>query len=264
MRLQNKVAVVFGAGQTAGETIGNGRATAVLFAREGAKVLLVDRDETSVLETKKMIEAEGGQASTAVADVINELEVKAAIDQAVSEYGRIDILHNNVGIGRNDTGPSHMTEEIWDTIMDVNVKGAVFACKHVLPIMRAQQSGSIINISSVAAVCAVGIVAYKASKAALNAYSHSVAMGNAKYGVRSNVIMPGLMDTPMAVEGYAAAQDMAREDVRAARNARVPLQQQMGTAWDVAHAAVFLASDEAKFITAVELPVDGGQSAKIG
>jgi len=227
-------------------------------------VLLVDRDETSVLETKKMIEAEGGQASTAVADVINELEVKAAIDQAVSEYGRIDILHNNVGIGRNDTGPSHMTEEIWDTIMDVNVKGAVFACKHVLPIMRAQQSGSIINISSVAAVCAVGIVAYKASKAALNAYSHSVAMGNAKYGVRSNVIMPGLMDTPMAVEGYAAAQDMAREDVRAARNARVPLQQQMGTAWDVAHAAVFLASDEAKFITAVELPVDGGQSAKIG
>jgi NAD(P)-dependent dehydrogenase (short-subunit alcohol dehydrogenase family) len=162
MRLQDKVAVVFGAGQTVGETIGNGRATAILFAREGAKVLLVDRDETSVLETKKMIEAEGGQASTAVADVINELEVKAAIDQAVSEHGRIDILHNNVGIGRNDTGPSHMTEEIWDTIMEVNVKGAVFACKHVLPIMRVQQSGSIINISSVAAVCAVGIVAYKA------------------------------------------------------------------------------------------------------
>jgi NAD(P)-dependent dehydrogenase (short-subunit alcohol dehydrogenase family) len=264
MRLQDKVAVVFGAGQTAGETIGNGRATAILFAREGAKVVLVDRDEASVLETKMMIAAEGGHASTAIADVINEGQVKAAIDQVMGKHGRIDILHNNVGIGRNDTGQTHMTEEIWDTTMDVHLKGVVFACKHVLPIMRAQQSGSIINISSIAAVCAVGIIAYKASKAALNAYNHSVAMGNAKYGIRANVIMPGLMDTPMAVEGYVKATDMAREDVRAARNARVPLQQHMGTAWDVAHAAVFLASDEAKFITGVELPVDGGQRAQIG
>ncbi len=264
MRLEDKVAVIFGAGQTPGETIGNGRATAVLFAREGAKIVLADRDPVSLQETEQMITDEGGLASSAVCDVLNEDQVKSVIDQAMSTHGRIDILHNNVGIGRNDTGPASMTEEIWDTIMDVNVKGAMFACKHCLPIMRQQQSGSIINISSVAAICAVGIVAYKASKAALNAYTHSVALGNAKHGIRANIIMPGLMDTPMAVEGNVKAQGKSRNEIRAQRDARVPLKQQMGTAWDVAYAALFLASDEAKFITGVELPVDGGASARIG
>ena len=264
MRLEGKTAVIFGAGQTPGETIGNGRATALLFAREGAKLVLADRDPDSLAETVRLIGDEGGEAAGLDCDVLSEDRVRAVIEHAVAAHGRIDILHNNVGIGRNDTGPTHMTEEIWDSIMDVNVKGAMFACKHALPVMRQQQAGSIINISSVAAVSAVGITAYKASKAALNAYTHSVAMGNARHGIRANVIMPGLMDTPMAVEGNVRAQGKSRAEIRAQRDARVPLQQKMGSAWDVAYAALFLASDEAKFITGVNLPVDGGASARIG
>ncbi len=148
--------------------------------------------------------------------------------------------------------------------MAVNVKGAMLTCKHVLPIMRAQESGSIINISSVAAMCSMSIVAYKSSKAALNAYTHSVAVTNAAHGVRVNAILPGLMDTPMAVEGFAEAMGQTVEETRAQRDARVPLKKQQGTGWDVAYAALFLASDEAKFITGIELPVDGGQRALIG
>ena len=131
-------------------------------------------------------------------------------------------------------------------------------------ILRQQLSGSIINISSVAAVCSVGIVAYKASKAAVNALTHSIAMGNARYGIRANVIMPGLMNTPMAIEGISAARGVTKQQLIAERDARVPLGGKMGSAWDVAYAALFLASDEARFITGVMLPVDGGQSARIG
>jgi len=262
-RLVDKVAIVAGAGQTPGETIGNGRACALRFAQEGARVLCVDHRVESAEETAALIRAAGGEAVTRAADVTSEAECEELVAECVHTYGRIDILHNNVGIGTHDTSPSLMTEEIWDGIMNTNLKGVVFATKHVLPVMREQGSGSIINISSVAAVCAVGIVAYKASKAALNAYTHSVAMGNAKYGIRANVIMPGLMDTPMAVEGFVAA-GRDREELIATRNSLVPLKGGMGTGWDVANAAVFLASDEARFITGVNLPVDGGQSARIG
>ena len=264
MRLKNKTAIVVGAGQTPGETIGNGRATAILFAREGAKVLVVDRNLDSALETKAMIEQEGGSATAFKADVTRDSDCGALVQACLDAYGRIDILHNNVGIAAGDAGPTHLSEEAWDLIFDVNLKSMFLTCKHVLPVMREQGSGSIVNISSVAAVCSVGMLAYKTSKAGVNALTHSIAMGNARYGIRVNAIMPGLMNTPMAVKGLAEARGVPEEELARQRDAQVPLGAKMGTAWDVAYAALFLASDEAKFITGVLLPVDGGQSARIG
>ncbi|MFT7130287.1 MAG: NAD(P)-dependent dehydrogenase (short-subunit alcohol dehydrogenase family), partial [Gammaproteobacteria bacterium] len=218
MRLANKIAVVVGAGQTPGETIGNGRAAAILFAREGAKVLLVDRNVESALDTEAMIREEGGEASSMSADIVIESDCRAIAETAIERYGRIDVLQNNVGIGEGDAGPTKLDPEVWDKIMEVNVKGAFMTCKYVLPIMREQKAGSIINISSVAAQCSVGIVAYKTSKAALNAFTHSVALGNAKFGIRANVIMPGLMDTPMAIEGISVARGMSAEKLREQRD----------------------------------------------
>ena len=263
-RLRDKVAIVVGAGQTPGDTIGNGRATAIVFAREGARVVLVDRDLARARDTEAAIAAEGGHAAALEADVTRETDCRRLVDAVVSAHGRIDVLHNNVGIGGGDAGATVLEEEVWDRIMSVNVKGLFLTCKHVLPVMRRQRSGAIINISSIAAVCSVGIIAYKSSKAAVNAFSHSLALGNARYGIRVNVIMPGLMDTPMAIEGISQARGMGKDELRRERDAQVPLGGKMGTAWDVAYAALFLASDEARFITGVALAVDGGQSARIG
>ena len=198
-----------------------------------------------------------------VADVTDEAQCEAITETCVERYGRIDVLHNNVGIALNDSGPVSITEAVWDQIFDVNLKAIMFTCKHALPVMRKQGGGNIINISSIAAICEMGLVSYKASKAALNAYTHTLATGGAKFGIRANVIMPGLMNTPMAIEGYVAA-GHDRATLIEKRNASVPLLGAMGSAWDVANAALFLASDEAKFITGVCLPVDGGQSALIG
>lgn len=262
-RLADKVAVVVGAGQTPGETLGNGRATALRFAEEGARVLLVDRNEASAEETLALVRERGGEGSVCAADITREADAERIVATCRERYGCLDVLHNNVGIGTGDRGPTSMTEEVWDRIFATNLKGIMFVCKHALPVMREQGRGVITNISSVAAVCAVGIVAYKSSKAALNAYTHSLATGNARYGIRANVIMPGLMNTPMAIEGYVAA-GRDRAELVAARDAQVPLGRRMGDAWDVANAALFLASDEARFITGVSLPVDGGQSARIG
>ncbi len=262
-RLADKIAIVVGAGQTPGATIGNGRATAIRFAEEGATVLLVDRNADSAAETLALVEERGGVGSCLAADVTDAAQCRAITDTCVARYGRIDVLHNNVGIGLDDRGATGITEDAWDRIFDVNVKSVMLTCKYALPVMRDQRSGCIINISSIAAVCNIGLVAYKASKAALNAYTHSLATGGAKYGIRANVIMPGLMNTPMAIEGYVAA-GHDRETLIAERNASVPLGGAMGSAWDVANAALFLASDEARFITGVCLPVDGGQSALIG
>lgn len=263
-RLQDKVAIVVGAGQTPGETIGNGRATAVLFAREGARVMLVDIRLDSALETERMIAAEGGESFAFEANATDEESCRAVASACLERYGRIDILHNNIGVGSGDAGPAHLTEEAWDRILSVNMKSVFLMCKHVLPIMREQRSGVITNISSVAATCATGIIAYKTSKAGVNAFTHSLAMGNAKHGIRANAILPGLMNTPMAIENISKARGVPREKLIAARDSQVPLVQKMGTAWDVAYAALFLASDEARFITGVLLPVDGGQSARIG
>jgi len=262
-RLDAKIAIVVGAGQTPGQTIGNGRATAIRFGEEGARVLLVDRDEASAQETLTMMRERGGDGSVFVADVTSERQCAALIAACQQRYGRIDILHNNVGIGTGDRGATSITEEAWDRIFATNVKAVMFTCKHALPVMRGQGSGVITNISSVAAVCAVGLTAYKTSKAAVNAYTHALATGNARYGIRANVIMPGLMNTPMAIEGNVAL-GHDRSEVIARRDAQVPLGAKMGTGWDVANAALFLASDEAGFITGVCLPVDGGQAARIG
>ncbi len=262
-RLDGKTAVVVGAGQTPGDTIGNGRATAIRFAQEGAQVLCVDRDEASARETLEMIEREGGSGSVHRADVTVEAQCAEIAATCLARYGRLDVLHNNVGIGRGDRGVTTMTESVWNDILTTNLTSVMFVCKHAIPHMREQGSGAITNISSVAAVCAVGLVAYKTSKAALNAYTHALATANARFGVRANVISPGLMNTPMAIEGNVAA-GRDRDVVIAERNARVPLGARMGSAWDVANAALFLASDEAGFITGINLPVDGGQSARIG
>jgi len=264
VRLADKVGIVIGAGQTPGETIGNGRATALLFAREGARLLLVDRDLASVEETAAQVKEEGGECSVFEADITRESDCEALARQCVATYGRIDILHNNVGIGTGDAGPTTLTEEAWDHIFDVNLKGMFLTCKHVLPVMREQGSGAIINISSVAAVCSVGILAYKTSKAGVNALTHSLAIGNAKYNIRVNAIMPGLMNTPMAIEGISQARGISSDELVRQRDAQVPLGRKMGTGWDTAYAALFLASDEAGFVTGVCLPVDGGQSARIG
>ncbi len=262
-RLADKRCVVVGAGQTPGNTMGNGRATALRFAQEGARVICVDRNLASAEETVALIVAAGGTASALQADVSDEAQCQQLIAQSVSSLGGIDVLHNNVGIGTGDTGPTGMELEIWERIFRVNLTSVMQLCKYVLPVMREQGQGVITNISSVAAVCSVGIVAYKTSKAALNAYTHALAMGNAGRGIRANVIMPGLMNTPMAIEGNVAA-GADREALIERRNRSVPLGGQMGDAWDVANAALFLASEEARFITGVALPVDGGQSAKIG
>lgn len=264
MRLKDKVAIVVGAGQTPGDTIGNGRATATLFAREGARVVLVDYNHDSALETQALIEAEGGTCLSFKADVTRQEDCKAFVRAGVEAYGRVDILHNNVGIGGGDDEILSLTEESWDRIMTVNLKGMFLSSRSVLPLMREQRSGSIINISSIAAICSTGIVAYKTSKAGVNALTHQIALENAKYNIRANAIMPGLMNTPMAIEGISKARGVPKEDLIRQRDASVPLGGKMGTAWDVAYAALFLASDEAKFITGVMLPVDGGQSARIG
>ena len=264
MRLVDKVAIVIGAGQTPGETIGNGRATAVLFARNGARVLLVDRDESSAHETRAMIEQEGGIASVLRADITEEEEVRTIPAACVEAYGRIDILHNNVGIGSGDSGVTSMRREAWDHIYAVNVTAMMLTCKHVIPVMREQRSGAIVNISSVAAVANTGIAAYTTSKAAVNALTEHLAASNARFGIRVNAIMPGLLDTPMAIEGISAARGIDRNELRNQRALSVPLKQRMGTAWDAAYAALYLASDEAGFVTGVILPVDGGQRNRIG
>ncbi len=267
MRLKDKVAIVVGAGQAPGATdaIGNGRATALLFAREGAKVLAVDRSLEAAEETAEMIRAEGGEVATAIADVTDEAAVQAAIEACVAGYGRLDILHNNVGISV-EGGDAPITEietEAFDRIVAVNLRSVVYTCKHALPIMRAQGGGAIVNISSTAAIEDYPWVAYKATKAGMIAMTKQIAIQNAEYGVRANVILPGLMDTPMAVDRRAEIWGRPRAEVAAERDAKVPLGH-MGTGWDVAYAALFLASDEAKFITGVALPVDGGKTSRIG
>ena len=266
MLLENKIAVVVGGGQTPGEMIGNGRATAIELAREGAKVWVADQHIESARETVAMIEGEGGVARAGFVDVTDEPSIARMVADCHAAWGRIDILHNNVGVSLagGDAPVEEITADAFDRVTSINLRGMVLACKYALPIMRAQRSGVIINISSIAAVCSVGMLAYKTSKAGVNSLTHSLALGNARYGIRVNAIMPGLMNTPMAIEQISELRGVEREQLISERDAQVPLGAKMGTAWDIAYAALFLASDEAKFITGVVLPVDGGQSARIG
>ena len=257
-RVAGKVAIIVGAGQTPGETIGNGRATALLLAREGASVRVVDRDLASADETVSMIRAENGEASAFQADVTDAAAVMRLIEATVGQYGGLDILHNNVGasLALGDAPADEITEEAFDRSFTVNLKTHWLACKYALPALR-ERAGSIVNISSMAAWEAYPYLGYKTMKAAVIAMTENLAMANAQYGVRVNTILPGLINTPMAIEARVAA-GTPREEVVASRNKRIPLGRQMGSAWDVAYAALFLHSDEARFITGVALPVDGG------
>src|SRR6266436_991782 len=266
MRLAEKIAIVVGAGQGPGEGMGNGRATTLRFAREGAKIFAVDRSLASATETAELVADEGGECVPFAADVTQERTLAEAIGAARQRWGRVDILHNNVGvsIAGGDASPLEISEEAFDRICAINLRGTVMAVKQVLPIMRRQRSGVIINISSVAAWENYPYVAYKATKAAMIAFTQQLAIQNAEFGIRANVILPGLMDTPMAVDTRARARGVSRAQIAAERDAKVPLRHRMGTAWDVANAALFLASDEASFITGVALPVDGGALVRIG
>jgi NAD(P)-dependent dehydrogenase (short-subunit alcohol dehydrogenase family) len=267
VRLQGKIAVVTGAGQSEGQGMGNGRATAIAFAREGATVLLADRDEASARETAETI---GERAGVVEADVAVEDDCARIVATCLERHGRVDVLHHNVGIGTGDGWAENLDMDAWERIMRVNAGSAAMLAKAAVPAMREQGGGAITHVSSIAAVCATtsGLgnppLAYKMSKAALNALTQSLAQNYAAVGIRVNTLMPGLIDTPMGVDAVAREFGIDRDRYAEARNEAVPLKGGMGSAWDVANAAVFLASDEARFITGALLPVDGGQSCRIG
>jgi len=266
MRLEGKIAIVIGAGQSPGEGMGNGSATMLRFAQEGAKIMAVDCELGSAEETASMVKQDGGECIAFEADVTKEPTLAAAVAAAEKRWGRIDILHYNVGvsIAGGDASLLDFTEEAFDRISAINLRGAIMACKHVIPIMRRQRAGIITMISSLAALENYPFVAYKATKAAMISFAKQVAIQNAEFGIRANVILPGLINTPMAVDTRARVSGKSRIQVAAERDARVPLRHKMGTAWDVANAALFLASNEANFITGVELLVDGGRALNVG
>lgn len=260
-RLAGKTAVIVGAGQSPGEGLGNGRAVALRFAREGARVLAVDRDLASAEETVSLIRAEGFEASAAKADVTQEADLAHAMQTARHLWGSLDILHNNVGVSLagGDADILDIAEDAFDRICQINLRGTVFACKHALRHMREQGSGAIVNIASSAAIGRYPYVAYKATKAGVIAFTEQMALQNAPFGVRVNCILPGLIATPMAVEARSKAWSQSRDQVLADRVAKIPLGRH-GTGWDVANAALFLASDEARFVTGISLLVDGGRN----
>lgn len=261
-RVQDKIALVTGAGAV-GPGWGNGKASAVLMAREGAKVFAVDLNPDAVAETCGIIEAEGGECHAHVADVTSTEAVTAMVNACTDRFGRIDILHNNVG-GSAPGGPVEMPEEVWDRQMDHNLKHVYLTCKQVLPIMEAQGKGAIVNMSSVAALSFTGAhhIAYASTKAAIIRFSQAVAIQYAAKGVRCNTVIPGQMHTPLVEHRLADAR--AGGDVERLireRNERCPMGH-MGDAWDVAYAVLYLASDEAKYVTGTEILVDGGLTLK--
>lgn len=260
-RLDGRVALVFGAGSV-GPGWGNGKASAVAYAREGAIVVAVDVNEAAAQETVGIIASEGGKTPAwFVCDVTNERQVKGVVELVIGMFGRIDILHNNVGTTRMG-GPPDLSLEEWHRQIDINVTGAFLACKHVIPIMQAQKKGVITNISSVASIRYTGYpyASYYAAKGAVNQFTIGIALQYAREGIRCNAILPGMMDTPLIhqqISGqYASTEEMLRARHEASPTGR------MGTGWDIANAAVFLASDEAGYINAVILPVDGGLTAR--
>jgi NAD(P)-dependent dehydrogenase (short-subunit alcohol dehydrogenase family) len=266
-RVKGKVVIVTGAGSI-GPGWGNGKAAAVLYAREGARVLAVDLTRDAAEETKSIIASEGGTCSVYVGDVAKQGDVKAMVATCVAAYGRVDVLHNNVGIVEVG-GPVESSEESWDRVMRVNITSMFLTCKHVLPLMVAQfdaegRGGAIVNIGSIAGIRWLGVpyISYATSKAAVSQFSKAVAMQYAAKGIRCNTVLPGLMNTPFVVDPLKDAYGAGGlESMIERRNAQCPTGQ-MGDAWDVAYAALFLASDEAKYITGVDLPVDGGITLK--
>lgn len=260
-RLAGKTALVFGAGSS-GPGWGNGKAAAVAFAREGAAVACIDIAATAAAETAEIIAGEGGRAVAITADVTSLASVEACVAKAIAAFGKIDVLHNNVGVVFGG-GPLELDEATFQRSLDINVGSVFRTAKAVLPHFLAQGHGTIVNIASLAAIRWTGYpyFAYYAAKAAVVQATSALALQYAGKGIRANAILPGLIDTPL-IYNQISANYASVEEMVAARNRAVPMGR-MGTAWDVAAAAVFLASDEAKFITGVALPVDGGQSCAV-
>jgi NAD(P)-dependent dehydrogenase (short-subunit alcohol dehydrogenase family) len=252
-RVAGRTALVMGAGQTPGQTTGNGRATAVLLAREGAKVLCADRDLGAAEETVKQIADEGGEAIAISADVTVEDEVAAAVAACAQQWGRLDILHNNVGTGGRGGTAETVDLEGWGRIIETNLTSALLCCRFCIPRMLANGGGAIVNVSSLAGTIglagAQGAVAYTASKAGLQGLTLSIAADYATKGIRANALIVGTVNTPLVARLGPEGRERRRQ--------MVPMQTE-GTAWDVAYAAVYLASDEARWITGVMLPIDGG------
>jgi len=253
-RLKGKVAVVTGAAPR-GEGVGNGMATAILFAREGAKVVLVNRSAERAEKLAAQIAAEGGEASVFAADVANPDEAEAMAAFAVKTYGRLDILHNNVGIGAPGT-PETVTLADWNKVLEANLTTTMLCTKYCLPRMKANGGGSIVMVSSIAGMVGLmgsaGAVAYSTAKAGLHGFTLSVAADYATQNIRANCIVVGSVYTPMVAHMGEAARERRRKSV--------PMESE-GTAWDVAHGAVYLASDEARWVTGLMLPIDGGLTA---
>jgi NAD(P)-dependent dehydrogenase (short-subunit alcohol dehydrogenase family) len=257
-RLQGKVAIVTGAGSV-GPGWGNGRATAVLFAREGATVVVTDRDEQAAEETAQLIRADGGACDVATFDVTDFDGTRRVVDACFADHGRIDVLHCNVGAS-SPGGPVEMSVDQFRCDLEINLTSVFIACKAVLPIMERQGSGVINTVGSIGGLRHLGHdhIGYSASKAGLVQFTRQIAVRYGPHGVRANSIIPGMIDTPLLE--HRVAKSGQRGDLsalQAVAKQRVPLGRR-GTAWDVAHAALFLASDEAQYITGTEILVDGG------
>jgi NAD(P)-dependent dehydrogenase (short-subunit alcohol dehydrogenase family) len=259
--LHGKVAVVTGAGAV-GPGWGNGRATAALLARQGAEVFLVDVVDAAVEETRKIIEEEGNISASHRCDMTNASDVEGMVRACVERFKRVDILVNNVGGGASGD-PVTTTEEVWDRQLNLNLKTVFLGCKYVLPVMEAQGRGAIVNISSIAGLRNMHDrpkVAYSSSKAAIIQFSRSTAGAYVKKGIRCNTVVPGLMNTPLVEHrSFLQQRNITLADYMAQRNAEAPMGY-MGTGWDIAHAVLFLVSDEASYITGTEIVVDGGFS----
>jgi len=270
LSLKDKVVFISGAGSVGDDpdakVWGNGKATAVLLARQGAKIFGVDLRTEAADVTKAIIEKEGGVCSTRGVDMTKAKEVEAAVADCLARFGRIDVLVNNVGGSAPGTAVS-MSEEVWDAQIQHNLKTAFLGCKYVLPIMEQQGKGAIINLASVAGLRMTperAHVAYSTTKLGILAFSKSTAISYAKKGIRCNTVIPGLMHT--ALVEHRLAKTIGANDLKGLidkRNAQCPTGK-MGDAWDIAHAVLFLASDEARYITAAEIVVDGGLTAVSG
>jgi NAD(P)-dependent dehydrogenase (short-subunit alcohol dehydrogenase family) len=252
MRLKDKVAIVTGAGSIR-PGMGNGKATAILFAREGASVACVDRNLEAAEETVKIIKSEGGEATAMQADVTKESDARKLVEATTSRYGKLDVLFNNVGGALGSTGLK-VTVEDWDTTMDLNLKSVLLVCKYAVPEMIKNGGGTIVNNASMAAYHAHAMYAYSVSKAGVVALTRCLAAGLARHNIRVNCVAPGLMDTPMV------APMMTEKRIRYVEE-RVPLRRH-GTAEETAFTVLFLASPEASYITGQTIPVDGGLSAQ--